>query len=74
MEQSFFNIGQKIPFFSVKEYLDDQSPTPEDIIHPRILTKRGLLVLGGPPKIGKSDFLISWLIYMAAGTPPTILQ
>ncbi|WP_264707736.1 MULTISPECIES: AAA family ATPase [unclassified Wolbachia] len=67
MEQSFFNIGQKIPFFSVKEYLDDQSPIPEDIIAPRILTKRGLLVLGGLPKIGKSDFLISWLVYMAAG-------
>ncbi len=67
MEQSFFNIGQKIPFFSVKEYLNDQSPIPEDIISPRILTKRGLLVLGGPPKIGKSDFLISWLVHMAAG-------
>ncbi|APR99011.1 AAA family ATPase [Wolbachia endosymbiont of Folsomia candida] len=71
MTQSFLNIdlniGQKIPFFSVKEYLNDQSPIPEDIVHPRILTQRGLLVLGGPPKIGKSDFLISWLTYMAAG-------
>lgn len=67
MEQNFFNIGQKIPFFSVKEYLNDQSPIPEDIISPRILTKRGLLVLGGPPKIGKSDFLISWLVHKAAG-------
>ncbi|EEB56084.1 putative phage related protein [Wolbachia endosymbiont of Culex quinquefasciatus JHB] len=56
MLQDFFTITQKIPFFSVKEYLDDQSPIPEDIIAPRILTKRGLLVLGGPPKIGKSDF------------------
>ncbi len=74
MEQSFFNIGQKVPFYSVKEYLSDQTPIPEDIISPRILTKRGLLVLGGPPKIGKSDFLISWLVHMAAGTPPTILQ
>ncbi|WP_264686600.1 AAA family ATPase [Wolbachia endosymbiont (group B) of Rhopobota naevana] len=67
MLQNFLTIGQKIPFFSVKEYLDDQSPIPEDIISPRILTKRGLLVLGGPPKIGKSDFLISWLVHMAAG-------
>ncbi|MBV2146033.1 MAG: helicase RepA family protein [Wolbachia endosymbiont of Pissodes strobi] len=67
MTQSFLNIGQKIPFFSVKEYLDDQLPIPEDIVSPRILTKRGLLVFGGPPKIGKSDFLISWLIHMAAG-------
>ncbi|WP_341810101.1 MULTISPECIES: AAA family ATPase [unclassified Wolbachia] len=67
MIQNFFSINQKVPFFSVKEYLDDQSPIPEDIIHPRILTQRGLLVLGGPPKIGKSDFLISWLVCMAAG-------
>ncbi len=67
MEQNFFNIGQKIPFFSVKEYLSDKAPIPEDIIYPRILTPRGLLVFGGPPKIGKSDFLISWLMHMAAG-------
>ncbi|WP_265031304.1 MULTISPECIES: helicase RepA family protein [unclassified Wolbachia] len=67
MLQDFLTTGQKIPFFSVKEYLDDQSPIPEDIISPRILTKRGLLVFGGPPKIGKSDFLISWLVHMAAG-------
>ncbi|OCA07045.1 AAA domain protein [Wolbachia endosymbiont of Trichogramma pretiosum] len=51
----------------MKEYLDDRSPIPEDIISPRILTKRGLLVFGGLPKIGKSYFLISWLVYMAAG-------
>lgn len=67
MLQDFFTVTQKIPFFSVKEYLDDQSPIPEDIISPRILTQRGLLVFGGPPKIGKSDFLISWLIHLAAG-------
>ena len=67
MVQSFFAISRKIPFFSMKEYLNDQTPIPEDIISPRILTKRGLLVLGGPPKIGKSDFLISWLVHMAAG-------
>ncbi|MDN5248419.1 MAG: AAA family ATPase [Wolbachia endosymbiont of Tyrophagus putrescentiae] len=67
MSQNFFTIDQKIPFFSMKEYLNDQSPIPEDIISPRILTKKGLLVMGGPPKIGKSDFLISWLVHMAAG-------
>lgn len=54
MIQSFsnidLNISQKIPFFSVKEYLNDQSPIPADIISPRILTKRGLLVFGGPPE------------------------
>lgn len=67
MLQNIFTTGQKIPFFSVKEYLSDKAPTPEDIIYPRILTPRGLLVFGGPPKIGKSDFLISWLMHMASG-------
>ncbi len=46
--------------------LDDQSPMPEDIIAPRVLTPGGLLVLGGAPKVGKSDLLISWLVHMAA--------
>ena len=42
---------------------------PEDIIAPRVLTPGGLLVLGGAPKVGKSDFLISLLVHMAAGVP-----
>ena len=42
---------------------------PEDIIAPRVLTPGGLLVLGGAPKVGKSDFLISMLAHMAAGVP-----
>jgi putative DNA primase/helicase len=25
------------------------------------------LIFGGAPKVGKSDFLISWLVYMAEG-------
>jgi hypothetical protein len=40
---------------------------PDDIIAPRVLTPGGLLVLGGAPKVGKSDFLISLLVHMAAG-------
>ena len=40
-----------------------------DIIAPRVLTPGGLMVLGGAPKVGKSDFLISWLVHMAAGAP-----
>ncbi|MEI4235270.1 AAA family ATPase [Roseovarius sp. D22-M7] len=42
---------------------------PADIIAPRVLTPGGLLVLGGAPKVGKSDLLISWLVHMAAGQP-----
>jgi AAA domain len=56
-----------LPVFSFGELLDDVSPMPEDIIAPRILTPGGLLVLGGAPKVGKSDFLISMLVHMAAG-------
>ncbi len=58
-----------IPVFSLGELLDDRSPMPEDIIAPRVLTPGGLLVLGGAPKVGKSDFLISLLAHMAAGVP-----
>jgi hypothetical protein len=55
--------------FKLGELLDDSSPMPDDIIAPRVLTPAGLLVLGGAPKVGKSDFLISWLVHMAAGVP-----
>jgi hypothetical protein len=56
-----------MPVFSLGALLDDQSPMPADIIAPRVLTPGGLLVLGGAPKVGKSDLLISWLAHMAAG-------
>ena len=55
--------------FSLGHMLNDRSPMPEDIIAPRILTIAGLLVFGGAPKVGKSDFLLSWLAHMAAGEP-----
>ncbi|WP_418024622.1 AAA family ATPase [Paracoccus sp. TD-10] len=55
--------------FSLGQLLDDRSALPDDIIAPRVLTPGGLLVLGGAPKVGKSDFLISWLVHMAAGVP-----
>ena len=42
---------------------------PDDIIGPRVLTPGGMLVLGGAPKVGKSDLVISWLVHMAAGVP-----
>ena len=59
----------EMPSFTLGALLDDQSPMPEDIIAPRVLTPGGLLVLGGAPKVGKSDLLISWLVHMAAGVP-----
>lgn len=60
---------QPLPVFSFGQLLDDRSPMPPDIIAPRVLTPGGLLVLGGAPKVGKSDFLISLLAHMAAGVP-----
>jgi len=63
------SVTTAIPVFSMGELLDDRSPMPEDIIAPRVLTPGGLLVLGGAPKVGKSDFLISLLAHMAAGVP-----
>jgi hypothetical protein len=58
-----------LPTFTLGALLDDTSPMPDDIIAPRLLTPGGLLVLGGAPKVGKSDFLISLLVHMAAGVP-----
>jgi hypothetical protein len=55
--------------FTLGELIKDDSPIPDDLIGPRILTPGGLLVLGGAPKVGKSDFVLSWLTHMAAGEP-----
>mgnify|MGYP002078697753 CR=1 FL=1 len=56
-----------MPAYRLRDLLADTSPMPDDIIAPRVLTPGGLLVLGGAPKVGKSDFLISLLVHMAAG-------
>jgi len=58
-----------LPAFSLGALLDDTSPMPDDIIGPRLLTPGGMLVLGGAPKVGKSDFLINLLVHAAAGVP-----
>lgn len=56
-----------LPTFTLGQLLDDDSPLPDDLVSPRVLTPGGLLVFGGAPKVGKSDFLLSWLAHMAAG-------
>ena len=58
-----------VPTHTLGALLDDTSPMPEDLIGPRVLTPGGMLVLGGAPKVGKSDFLISLLVHAAAGAP-----
>jgi hypothetical protein len=58
-----------VPAYTLGALLDDTSPMPDDLIGPRLLTPGGILVLGGAPKVGKSDFLISLLVHAAAGAP-----
>ncbi|WP_212111479.1 AAA family ATPase [Bartonella queenslandensis] len=58
-----------VPTFTVGHFLDDTSPMPEDLILPRVLTPGELMVFGGAPKVGKSNFLLSLLAHMAAGIP-----
>ena len=59
----------ELPAFSLGALLDDRQPHARGHHRPRVLTPGGLLVLGGAPKVGKSDLLISWLVHMAAGQP-----
>ncbi|MGE4043566.1 MAG: AAA family ATPase [Acetobacteraceae bacterium] len=56
-----------VPTHTLGALLDDTSPMPDDLIGPRLLTPGGMLVLGGAPKVGKSDFLINLLVHAAAG-------
>lgn len=56
-----------LPSFTLGELLKDTTPMPADLIEPRVLTPGGMIVFGGAPKVGKSDFLLSWLTHMAAG-------
>jgi hypothetical protein len=58
-----------VPAYTLGALLDDASPMPADLIGPRLLTPGGMLVLGGAPKVGKSDFLLNLLVHAAAGVP-----
>ncbi len=60
---------QRYEAFSLAELIADKSPMPDDLIAPRLLTPAGMLVIGGAPKSGKSDFTLSLLTHMAAGQP-----
>ena len=62
-------VPTTLPTYSLGALLDDPSPMPDDLIAPRLLTPGGMLVLGGAPKVGKSDFLINLLAHAAAGIP-----
>lgn len=63
-------ILKKIPAYKLinaSQYFGDRNSFPQDLISPRILTPGGLMVFGGAPKVGKTDFLLSWMMHMAVG-------
>ncbi len=68
-QRATFTPEYALPAFTVGHLLDDDTPMPDDIIAPRVLTPGGLLLLGGAPKVGKTDFLICMLAHFAAGLP-----
>lgn len=61
------SFEQRFPRYLGDDLWNDNSPMPDDLISPRFLTPRGMLLIGGAPKVGKSDFLINFLIHIAAG-------
>lgn len=61
------SFEQRFPSYLGDELWHDESPMPDDLISPRFLTPRGMLLIGGAPKVGKSDFLINFLMHIAAG-------
>jgi len=60
---------KRVPLLRTEVLRGDRSPIAEDLISPRILTPNGFMVFGGAPKVGKSDFLLHWMVHMAAGIP-----
>ena len=65
--ESAKSFEQRFPRYLGDDLWNDNSPMPDDLISPRFLTPRGMLLIGGAPKVGKSDFLINFLIHIAAG-------
>ena len=56
-----------VEYFTARRALREPSIIPPDIIGPRLLTPGGLWLIAGPPKVGKSDFLLSLFTHAAAG-------
>ena len=60
--------NQRYKAYSAKEIVE-KNPVTGDIIGHSILMPRETLVLCGKEYSGKSDFLLHWMMHMAAGTP-----
>ena len=61
--------GSTIPVFSLVQLLADTYQMPDDLIAPRLVIPGGMIVFGGAPKVGKSDFLPTMLVHMTSGEP-----
>lgn len=56
-----------VEYFTARQTLSEPAAIPFDIVGPRVLTPGGLWLIAGPPKVGKSDFLLSLFTHAAAG-------
>lgn len=56
-----------VEYFTARQTLAEPAAIPFDIVGPRVLTPGGLWLIAGPPKVGKSDFLLSLFTHAAAG-------
>lgn len=56
-----------LDIFTMRTAIEKPEPIPDDLIGPRVLTPRGSWVIAGPPKVGKSDFVLNLLTHAAAG-------
>lgn len=56
-----------VEYFTARQTLAKPAAIPFDIVGPRVLTPGGLWLIAGPPKVGKSDFLLSLFTHAAAG-------
>lgn len=61
--------NQKFKVYNAAEITEGDSFFPMDIITPYILTLGETLVLCGSKESGKTDFLLHWMMHVAAGSP-----
>ncbi|MBA5724659.1 AAA family ATPase, partial [Candidatus Liberibacter sp.] len=56
-----------IPSYSGEYFRTNQNPKPEDLISSSLLSPKGLMLLAGASKVGKSHIVLSMLINLSAG-------
>jgi len=59
---------QGLTLHSYRDYIDDETDEPDMIIEQGILPERGVLIVGGQPKAGKSILALNLAYHLATGT------